>query len=266
MKIQTLTRLKTWFTGYVARYYTGVDDHDRNIRLKEDHTHRVCRNMALLCDSLEMSAEDGVLAEAISLFHDVGRFEQYHTHHTFNDMKSVNHAHMGLRVLAAHRVLAEISVSERRILTSAIAFHNVATPPDDMPETALHFTKLIRDADKLDIWKVVTDYYRERENSPNSTIELGLPNSAGCSASAIEALRQKRFARVQDMKNLNDFKLLQISWVFDLNFEKSYRLLQERRYIEQIAATLPQLPEIRGAVDCAYRQIQRHCGGSFSRH
>ena len=263
MEIETLTHLKSWFDTYVAHYYTGVAEHDRNIRLKEDHTHRVRHNMMLLCDSLNMSPQDSLLAEAVSLFHDIGRFEQYLKYHTFNDITSVNHAHLGLRVLAAHRVLSEIPVAERRLLTVAIAFHNAATLPGDMPEHALRFMKLIRDADKLDIWKVVTDYYQEREDNPNSTIELGLPDASECSAAAIEALHQEKFARVQDMKTLNDFKLLQISWVFDLNFEKSFQLLKERRYIEQIAETLPRLPEIRSAVDCAYRRVQRHCAESL---
>jgi hypothetical protein len=117
--------------------------------------------------------------------------------------------------------------------------------------------KLIRDADKLDIWKVVIDYYRERSKNPNKTIELDLPDSSECSPKALDALRQGSFARVQDMKTLNDFKLLQISWAFDLNFSKSFQILGDKRYIESIAETLPDLPEVANAIEHVFSHIRK---------
>ena len=254
---ETLTQLKEWFTQYVSGYYTGAYDFDRNIRLKEDHTHRVCQNMLLICRSLNMPPADCCLAEAIALFHDVGRFEQYRRYQTFNDMKSKNHAYLGLQVMARHRVLSGKDIQERRILTHAIACHNAATLPDQDSERALLFKKLIRDADKLDIWKVVIDYYRERSVNPNKTIELDLSDRPECSPEALNALRKGRFARMQDMKTLNDFKLLQISWAFDLNFKKSFQILRERQYIERIAETLPDFPELTDAVENVFRYIRK---------
>jgi hypothetical protein len=55
-------------------------------------------------------------------------------------------------------------------------------------------------------------------------------------------------ADLKDMSTLNDFKLLQISWVFDLNFRPTYRAVYERQYVERIAATLPQTREISEVV------------------
>ncbi len=262
MNADSLAQLKDWFTRYVSGYYTGEYEHDRNIRLKEDHTHRVCRNIVLLCRSLNLSPEDIRLAEAISLFHDIGRFEQYRRYHTFNDMKSENHAHLGLQILAKNRIFSRGNVPERRTLIQAIAYHNAATLREKTSERALLFMKLIRDADKLDIWKVVIDYYNERLVNPNKTIELDLPDNSDCSPAALDALRQGTFARIQDMKTLNDFKLLQISWAFDLNFKKSFQILSERQYIEQIAGTLPDYPEVTDAIGhvlCHIRKMNADC-------
>jgi hypothetical protein len=50
------------------------------------------------------------------------------------------------------------------------------------------------------------------------------------------------------MATLNDFKLLQISWVFDLNFGPTFRAVHDRRYIEKIAANLPRTQEISEVV------------------
>lgn len=257
MNADTLTQLKEWFVQYVSGYYTGQSEHGRNIRLKEDHTHRVCQNILLLCSSLNLPLTDSCLAEAISIFHDIGRFEQYHRYQTFNDIKSENHAYLGLQVMAKHRVLSGRDLQDRRTLTRAIAYHNAATLPDHAPERELMFMKLIRDADKLDIWKVVIDYYRERSVNPNKTIEWDLPDSSECSPKALDALREGRFARIQDMKTLNDFKLLQISWAFDLNFKKSFQILRDRQYIERIAETLPVFPEVTDAIGRVFRHIQK---------
>jgi putative nucleotidyltransferase with HDIG domain len=257
MNSDTIAQLKEWFTQYVSGYYTGESEHDRNIRLKEDHTHRVCQNILLLCRSLNLTHADSCLAETISLFHDIGRFEQYRRYQTFNDMKSENHAYLGLQVMAKHRVLSGIDLRERHLLTLAIAYHNAATLPENASECALLFMKLIRDADKLDIWKVVIDYYRERTENPNKTIELDLPDNPVCSPEALEALRQGRFARIQDMKTLNDFKLLQISWAFDLNFNQSFQILSDQQYIERIAETLPNFPEVTVAIGHVFRHIRK---------
>jgi hypothetical protein len=39
---------------------------------------------------------------------------------------------------------------------------------------------------------------------------------------------------MEDIKTLNDLKLLQMGWAYDLNFPRSFRLLSERRYLETI--------------------------------
>ncbi|HSO66903.1 MAG TPA: HD domain-containing protein [Desulfatirhabdiaceae bacterium] len=263
MNIDELNRLKNWFTTYVSDYYTGESDYDRNIRLKEEHTYHVCRNMTDLIDPLNLSENDRHLAEAIALFHDVGRFEQYRQYRTFFDRASENHARLGLKVLAEKKIMPSIERSERRILSRAIAFHNAAILPQNESSRTLLFMKLIRDADKLDIWRVVTAYYQEKNMFPNPTIELGLPDGPECSAEVIQAIWNNTFASIGHIRTLNDFKLLQISWVFDLNFKKSFTLLTERGYIDQIRSVLPQRPEVLRAVDHALDHVRQAASQSY---
>jgi len=45
---------------------------------------------------------------------------------------------------------------------------------------------------------------------------------------------------LSELKSLNDFKLLQLSWVFDLNFPASFRLVLDRGYIDRLSMTLPE--------------------------
>jgi putative nucleotidyltransferase with HDIG domain len=264
MDIQELHGHKAWFESYVRRFYSGNEDHDRNIRLKEEHTTRVCDNMNELTESLELPLPDRHLAEAIALFHDIGRFEQYRRYRTFLDRVSENHARLGLRVMAESRIHSRINPDEKRILFRSVAFHNAAVLPSRESPRSLLFMRLIRDADKLDIWRVVTDYYREKEHHPNTTIELGLPDTPECSPNVLRSIRNETFASISDVRTLNDFKLLQISWVFDLNFPRSFRLLSERNYLPSIGSVLPSDPEVQSAVHHACFYMQKRTGhGTF---
>jgi hypothetical protein len=258
MNTTNLNHLKKWFSNYVAAYYSDNPDHNRAIRLKEDHTRRVCANIIRLCTDLRISDENIRVAEAMALLHDVGRFEQYTVYRTFNDRASENHARLGIRQIAKHNVLKGCSEKSRRYITRSIAYHNAAKLPEDEEEITLFFMRLLRDADKLDIWNVFINYYRERENYRNTAIELDLPDDPDYSPKILEAFYTQSFALIQDLKTLNDFKLLQISWVFDLNFIPSFQMIHQRKYINQIEATLPQSEEITEAVKQAYTYIENH--------
>lgn len=257
MNRNDLKDLKKWFANYVNGFYTDDPAGNRIIRLKETHTGGVCRNIVMLGKALGLSHKEMVLAETMALFHDTGRFKQYAVYGTFNDKASVNHARLGIRQMAIHRVLSGFTTDEKRLITRAIAYHNAATLPENENSNHLFYMRLLRDADKLDIWQVFIDYYQARKKEPNSVIEIGLPDDPLCSPKIVDALHERRFAKIEDLKTLNDFKLLQISWVFDLNFTPSFQAVQRRRYIEQIAATLPDSEVITTAIDQARDYVKR---------
>jgi hypothetical protein len=118
-------------------------------------------------------------------------------------------------------------------------FHNAFSVPRKESEDVIFFIKLIRDADKLDIWRVFLEYYESPDEQRASAVGLGLPDAPGYSEPVLSALYEKRIVSLSEIKTLNDFKILQLSWIFDLNFEPAYELLSERRYIDKIIAHLP---------------------------
>jgi hypothetical protein len=256
MKQKDLEVLKTWFADYVAGFYTDTETDNRNIRLKEKHTQRVCRNMVMLGKALGLSGRKIILAEIMGLFHDLGRFQQYATYGTFNDRISVNHARLGVRQMAIHRVLSGYPRDEKRLIAKAIACHNAAAVTTGEDGETLFFIRLLRDADKLDIYEVFIDYYQDRGKNPNPVMEIGLSDAPVCSPEVVSALNEGRFARMEDLKTLNDFKLILISWVFDFNFAPSFQIIQRRGVIERIEATLPGSKEITAAVDQARAYVK----------
>jgi hypothetical protein len=250
-----LNDLKTWFIEYVSNFYSDDPDYNHPIRLKQEHTIRVCQNTVLIGKELGISDQDIILAETMALFHDIGRFKQYEIYNTFNDFISENHARLGLRQMAVHGVLSECTAPEKRLIARAIAYHNAATLPENEDDKTLFFMRLIRDADKLDIWNLFIGYYRERDKNYSSAVELGLPDDPVCSLKVIETLKQQKFVRMQDVKTLNDFKLLQISWVYDLNFVPSFQTVNKKKYIEKLEEALPQSKEIKEVVKLAHNHV-----------
>ena len=78
----------------------------------------------------------------------------------------------------------------------------------------------------------------------NAALELELPDTPGISEAVYKDLINKRPVNMAKVHNLNDFKMLQAGWIFDINFYPSMELVKERRYLEIIRENLPQSPDI----------------------
>ncbi len=239
MQNNQLIRLKAWFKAYTHSFLTGDAQTDSPLVLKIAHTARVCDNMCLLGRSVDLTDGQMCLAETVGLFHDLGRFEQYRRFRTFNDRQSANHARLSIDVLNQTAVLETLAADEKTTIIDAIRFHNAPALPGDQPPAGTVFMRLIRDADKLDIWKVFADYCRHHQR-PEPAIVQHLADLPRWEENIVKAIVEKRIARFQDMRSLNDFKLLQLSWVFDLNYPETFRQAKKRGDLAAIARSLPE--------------------------
>lgn len=235
----TLMKLKSWFEKYVLQYASNDQDIKKNIELKKQHTGNVCIEILDIANSINLNRQDIFLAETVALLHDVGRFSQYIRYQTFNDAKSENHAILGAEILSREGALENVDRESRKLILDVVSCHNCAELPFDNDERRNLFLKLLRDADKIDIWRVVTEYYEKQAPVPNNSIELNLSNNREISAQIVDELLAGRIARTKNMKTLNDFKLLQMGWVFDLNFPRAFVIAAGRRYLDRIKDTLP---------------------------
>ncbi len=257
MQADDLKRFTAWFSDYVSGFYTNDATYDKAPALKEFHTERVVENSVLIADSLGLCQDDRRVAQAAALFHDVGRFPQYARYHTFNDARSVNHARLSLQVLSQHRVMDSLGAREAGIIATAVGFHNALRLPGKINDnTRMTFLKLLRDADKLDIWRVVTDYYDERETNPDTVMEMGFASGNNWSAPVLSALREKTCVRLETVKTYTDFMLLHASWAFDLNTPRAYSLLKARGYLSRIREKLPRHPEIDAAMKGVFDYVE----------
>jgi hypothetical protein len=248
MNNHQLNEIETWFERFIATFRAETPILQRNYDLKIDHTGRVRGMMERLAASLELAPEEQSLAAAIAICHDVGRFPQYRDYGTFNDSTSTNHAALGVRTLKAEGILDCLVAEQRNILLQAVSLHNAFLLPVNLPPVVRRFAMLIRDADKLDIWRVLIEYCTSPPEERASAVIWELPDTGACSRPALDEVAAGRMLNRSFLKSADDFKLLQLSWVFDLNFDESFNILFERGYITILADLLPSQPGCNKAV------------------
>lgn len=249
--------LKDWFSEYCRSFSLPSAEDQRNISVKEEHTRQVCLTSVRIAADLKLTEERRALAEVIALFHDVGRFPQYRRYKTFDDSISVNHAALGAKTLLEQNVLGGLSKRDRDLVVHAVTLHNVFSLPAGLDAETLLHTEIVRDADKLDILRVVIEYFEQHEGSRADAVALGLPDMPGYSPEVLGCLLRGELVRKSLLRMQNDFKLLQLAWMYDLNFESSFQLVRERSYIDKLARLLPDTDEIRKGIDHVRTYVKR---------
>lgn len=245
MKQSDLDFFKEWFSGFCRSFYSPNEEDQKNILLKEHHTHQVCRHIVRIAAAESLDRGRIMIAEAVGLFHDVGRFPQYARYKTFRDSISANHGELGAQVLTENKVLLNLPGREQELITTAVRFHNTYKTPALGDAEALLFLQLVRDADKLDILRVFFEYYEMDSDDRPSAVGVGLPDVPEYSREVLERLLNRQLVPLTMLKTLNDFKLTKLSWLYDLNFGTTFKIILDNDYTGRIIATLPQSEETR---------------------
>ncbi len=247
-----------WFNNYVKSFYSNDEYVQQNIKLKEEHTKRVCFNAMMICKDINLSEEDENIVELAALLHDIGRFEQFKVYRTFNDKVSENHALLGIKIIKDEGVLEKLDLKVQNYIFRVIKHHNMFKIPDDAgDEKTILFSKIIRDSDKLDIYKVVTDYYKEAGDKKNTAIEHELPNTDGYSKELIDDILNSKNSSHEYIRNRNDIRLIKLSWIFDINFNISLKYIVEKGYIEKTLDCIPRNEEMSNIKISLYKYINK---------
>jgi hypothetical protein len=246
MEKQQLDNIKEWFDGYVSGFYGDDEYINANIELKDKHSRLVCQESMYLANELGLTEQQKRTAEMIGLLHDVGRFRQFKEYRTYNDPRSISHSDLGVKVLRENNVLAGLTDDEIKLIEKAVRFHGIKQLPAKLQGETLLQCQIIRDADKIDIFRVVTEYYEQYKNDPESfKLELELPDEPWYSDEVLQKVLNRQLISYKSLKTWNDCKLLQLSWVYDMNFAATLRRVKEKRFLENIIDFLPQNDDIK---------------------
>ena len=133
--------------------------------------------------------------------------------------------------------------------------------PAGLDEDVLLFAQLIRDADKIDIYYIIAQFYKKYEENPDGfQLEVELPDTPAVTAKILEDLLAGRRIDYRDLNSWNDMKLCQLSWVYDVNFVPTLKRIKRGGFIEMIVGFLPKTEQIKAAADAVKNYIERKIG------
>ncbi len=192
--------------------YVKVFDfnHDK-IKSKYAHTFRVVNYAEEIAKSLNLSEDDINKAKICALFHDIGRFNQAKIYDTFEDSLSFDHGDEGMRVLE------ELNYNDRIVLLST-KYHNKYMVDKSLDDKTLMFCNITRDADKIDI--LVNHYFEANENEVISD-------------EVFNEMFNEKLLKNNLSHNSNEEMLKGLSFIFDINYPKSFEILKENDLVNK---------------------------------
>ncbi|HZK54660.1 MAG TPA: HD domain-containing protein [Desulfosporosinus sp.] len=230
---------RSWFEEYTKRFAGEEAEVEANLSYKKEHSLRVRDYMLILGRDVQLDIDQMFIAEVIGLFHDVGRFEQYVKYHTFKDHRSEDHAELGLSILEREKIFLErASQLENEIILTAIRNHNRREIHETVSGNTLLFCKLIRDADKLDIFQQVIDFYENPSATPYFAVD-GNHEDERYSPEIIQGILSGKKISYTSVRTPVDIKLIRLSWLLDLTFPTALEIANKQRFLERIRAFIP---------------------------
>lgn len=255
-----------------AEYVRNYDPSDEKIKLKIDHTYRVAGLCQRIAESLGLSEPDVDIAWILGMLHDIGRFEQIRRFGTFNDVQSVDHAEFGADLLFKEGLIrkfaegyyeeCELAEPENQedeqiiknnehhnkdtgLLEMAIRQHNKYRVKEDLTERQRMFCDILRDADKVDIFKVNADIPMEIIYDV-TTEEL---KNGVITKEVLESFYKKETVLKSVRRSAVDHIVGHISLLFELVYKESYRQAKEQGYVYKLLNFKSDVPEVNAEFD-----------------
>lgn len=243
-----------FIAAYVDSFSNLTESQVRNFAIKKDHLLRVAEIAEFISFELELNKSDASIAKLAALFHDIGRFLQLGEYNTFDDSKSGDHAGFSVEIIKKEGFLQKLGCDcdSEEVILSAIFAHNKFKIPENLNKKELLHAKILRDADKLDILEVLTCYYSQCNIKPNHALSWELPKADRVSENVESAVLSGKVVQKKYVFSDIDVKIMQLSWIYDLNFKCSIEYAFRKRFFEKIYDSLPKNDNI---VDI-YRKIK----------
>lgn len=223
------------FTEYLTAFGAGTGDLHPFLNLKLNHSEHVADEARGLSTDLRWTASEQNNAEAMGLLHDTGRFQQFVKHHTFSDAASIDHGELGWRIVREEGFLTRLPHEEQRPILDGIRYHNNRFIPAPLPHHSLSYVQLIRDADKLDIYRVVLEaldhdgFQDIREMLPDIRLDRSVSDAFA------DQVRQGKAGDLSQVQSLGDFLLLHMRWVYDFNYSVAVQKVLDREILPRLA-------------------------------
>lgn len=259
--LETLTRR---YHAYVDRFRDGAGHLPHLHQLKAEHTACVVADARRIMAGEGWPEEVRPAGEACALLHDVGRHPQLKEYGTFRDAASIDHATRGVEVIGDERFLEELDADMRKRVLTAVALHNKKEVPAALEAETARLTHLVRDADKLDIFRVLETVIADGSLDRNPEIAWGLQVLGAPSPEVVAAVSVGHSVDYGHVRTLSDFVLIQVGWLIGgFRNPTALRLAAERKALEfreTFLRTLSDDPGVDVCCEAARAYLERRAG------
>lgn len=232
----TISDHQAWFKEYASGKIAQAAN-PLPLELKLYHTQKVLEKASHIIQN-EMPDKKEVCLLA-ALYHDIARFDQYLDYGTFKDSLSFNHGIAGVRILKKMGRLKSETKMDRDLILAAVGLHNRYALPQSLPDAFLGICQIIRDADKLDILRIM-DEHLGKPGPYNPTVVLSLPDDPDVySQKVIDKVLARQVPSYDDLQSVNDFRILLGSWFYDMHFQSSRELFISQGHAHNLVSRLP---------------------------
>lgn len=230
---------ENWFCAYAARMRLREHENPAPLDLKLAHSLNVLAEAQCIIAHENFAPLTARACLLAALYHDTARFEQYLRWRTFRDADSCNHGVAAVKILKYEKCLAHEEPYLRKLTLAGVIMHNRFALPVGLPEQTAIVAHVVRDADKLDILRVM-DEHLSKPGPYNATVVLRLPDDPEKhSPAVVQAALQGRTAAYADLRSVNDFRLLLGTWAHDMHFAASRERFVAAGHARRVLESLP---------------------------
>lgn len=212
------------------KYLEDYDLNDSKINLKVIHTYGVVYFSEYICRDLKLSSEDKELAKLIALLHDIARFEQLKQYGAYEDYKTFDHADLGAKILFEDNLIRKFIDNNKydNIIYKAIKNHNKLNIESGLNDEELLHSKIVRDADKTDNFRVaVVDSFEAILNSTREKLENDIITDK-----IYNDFMNNRIIINHERKTDIDSWIAGIAFIYDYNFNSGLKYIKDKKYID----------------------------------
>lgn len=216
---------KLAFENYISNY----DLNDDLIRLKYYHTYKVVDLMAEIAYRFNLDKEHLELAKIIGLLHDIGRFEQIKKFNIISDkVTNTDYANESCVYLFDNGHIRDFIKDNKydSIILKAIINHNKLKIENGLSSEELMYAKMIRDMDKIDIFRVLATNYTDSFNASQVTEEV------------LKSFSLHESVDNNLVKTDTDKTITRLSFIFDINYNESLDILVSTDNFDLYLATV----------------------------
>lgn len=227
-------------------YINTFNIEDKNIYLKYEHTLEVVKFSESIARKLNLNEEEINLAKAIAYFHDIGRFEQVTQTNTFLD-SVMDHADYGIDLLFNRGLIEKFNIDKKyyQVIYKAVKNHNKLEIIDELEKDEEIFVKLIRDADKIDIYRVRVKYM--------NNLFKGIPQEVN-----IKDFYRHKLINLKNIQTKSDSLLCVMAFVYDFNFKETKEVLKDTNYYQDFIENIKVDDDVKDIFNKAKEEVYKY--------